>query len=105
MHTSDAHIIDQLVLSMVNEAALCLDEGVVAGPRELDLATVFGMGFPPFRGGLLRYADARGLRDVVASLRRLHEAPDVQSRKSARDRFLPAPSLIAMAEAGETFYG
>ena len=104
MHTSDAHIVDQLVLSMVNEAALCLDEDVVAGPRELDLATVFGMGFPPFRGGLLRYADARGMRDVVAALRRLHDAPDVQSRASGRDRFLPAPSLVAMAEAGRTFH-
>ena len=104
MHTSEAHIVDQLVLSMVNEAALCLEQGVVAGPRELDLATVFGMGFPPFRGGLLRYADSRGSREVVAALRRLYEAPDVQARQSGRERFHPAPSLLEMAESGGSFH-
>jgi 3-hydroxyacyl-CoA dehydrogenase/enoyl-CoA hydratase/3-hydroxybutyryl-CoA epimerase len=104
MDTSPAAIQDQLVLSMVNEAALCLEEGVVAGPRELDLATVFGMGFPPFRGGLLRYADRRGLGQVVDALRRIDAAPDVRARPHASERFRPAPRLAALAAAGGTFH-
>jgi len=104
MATSPANIVDQLILSMVNEAALALEEQVVAGPRELDLATVFGMGFPPFRGGLLRYADARGSRDVLSALRRLQNAPDIQSRASAVERFKPAESLVALAERDGRFH-
>jgi 3-hydroxyacyl-CoA dehydrogenase/enoyl-CoA hydratase/3-hydroxybutyryl-CoA epimerase len=105
MDVSPSGIVDQLVLAMVNEAALCLAEEVVAGPRELDLATVFGMGFPPFRGGLLRYADRRGLRDVLDALRRIDAAPDVRSRPHAADRFRPAPLLAELAERGGTFHG
>jgi 3-hydroxyacyl-CoA dehydrogenase/enoyl-CoA hydratase/3-hydroxybutyryl-CoA epimerase len=105
METSPANIIDQLILSMVNEAALALEESVVDGPRELDLATVFGMGFPPFRGGLLRYADSRGSRDVLAALRRLEEAPDIKGRTSAQERFKPADSLLALAERDGRFHG
>ena len=105
MDTSSAAMIDQLVLSMVNEAALCLEEGVVAGPRELDLATVFGMGFPPFRGGLLRYADARGSRDVLDTLRRIDSAPDVHQRLHGHERFHPAPPLTELAQRGGTFHG
>lgn len=100
----DQNIVDQLVLAMVNEAALCLDEGVVAGPRELDLATVFGMGFPPFHGGMLKYADRRGLRNVLSALRRIHEAPDLKAR-SNRERFHPAPRIRDLAEREGTFHG
>jgi 3-hydroxyacyl-CoA dehydrogenase len=89
---------------MVNEAALCLEEQVVAGPRELDLATVFGMGFPPFRGGLLKYADRRGLRDVLVALRRIHEAPDLKARPN-RERFHPVALIRDLAEREATFHG
>ncbi|HVS11299.1 MAG TPA: 3-hydroxyacyl-CoA dehydrogenase NAD-binding domain-containing protein [Planctomycetota bacterium] len=101
---SEQGIVDQLVLSMLNEAARALEEQVVAGPRELDLATVFGMGFPPFRGGLLRYADARGLRDVVDTLRRTAAAPDVLARNGGRERFQPAPLLLELAGRGGCFH-
>jgi 3-hydroxyacyl-CoA dehydrogenase/enoyl-CoA hydratase/3-hydroxybutyryl-CoA epimerase len=101
---SEQGIVDQLVLSMVNEAARALEEQVVAGPRELDLATVLGMGFPPFRGGLLRYADARGLRDVVDTLRRIAAAPDVLARNGGRERFQPAPLLLDLAGRGGRFH-
>ena len=68
---SSAEIVDRVVLAMVNEAARCLEEGAVEGPAQLDLATVFGTGFAPFRGGVLSYADARGLeRQVGAGDRR-----------------------------------
>ena len=53
---------------MIAEAARCLDEGIVRSPGELDLAMVMGTGFPPFRGGLLRYADRYGVARIVEDL-------------------------------------
>ena len=67
-----------------DEAARALEEEVVVGPRELDLATVFGMGFAPFRGGLLRYADARGLSAIVERLRVLCDSPAIAERAPRR---------------------
>jgi 3-hydroxyacyl-CoA dehydrogenase/enoyl-CoA hydratase/3-hydroxybutyryl-CoA epimerase len=97
--------VDRLVLAMLNEAARALEEQVVAGPRELDLATVFGMGFAPFRGGLLRYADARGIAECVDALRRIAASPGVAGRSAGRLRFDPAPLLVAMARDGRRFHG
>lgn len=84
---------DRLGLALVNEAALCLEEQVVASARELDLATVFGMGFPPFHGGALRYVELRGARTIVDRLTRLAESSDVRARDGARQRFEPCALL------------
>lgn len=89
---------DRLGLALVNESALCLQEQVVASERELDLATVFGMGFPPFHGGAMRYVALRGAREIVERLRRLSDAPDVRSRDGARQRFEPCSLLIERAK-------
>src|ERR1700693_6337145 len=89
---SEDEIEARLVFSMVNEAALCLAEEVVSAPSKLDLAMLFGTGFPPFRGGLLRYADSLGLARVLAALE------DLASRRGTR--FLPAPLLRDMAPSG-----
>jgi 3-hydroxyacyl-CoA dehydrogenase/enoyl-CoA hydratase/3-hydroxybutyryl-CoA epimerase len=86
----------RLVLLMVNEAALCLSEGVVSAPAKLDLAMLFGTGFPPFRGGVLRYADALGPARVVSALE------DLASRRGTR--FQPAALLLEMARSGAKFY-
>ena len=59
---------DRLVLIMVNEAARCLEEGVITEPSQLDLAMIFGTGFPPFRGGIIRYADNIGTELVCEKL-------------------------------------
>lgn len=85
----------RLVLPMINEAAYCLDEGVVAKPEKLDLAMIFGTGFPPFRGGLLRHADAIGAPAVLAKLREL----------AARlgPRYAPAPLVERLARSGGQF--
>jgi 3-hydroxyacyl-CoA dehydrogenase/enoyl-CoA hydratase/3-hydroxybutyryl-CoA epimerase/enoyl-CoA isomerase len=88
---------DRLVLALVNEAARCVDERVVATEDELDLATVFGMGFPPFLGGALRYVRARGTAEVVTRLEELAALPDVRQRDGARERFDPAPLLRSLA--------
>jgi 3-hydroxyacyl-CoA dehydrogenase/enoyl-CoA hydratase/3-hydroxybutyryl-CoA epimerase len=86
----------RLVLPMINEAAFCLEEAVVPSPAKLDLAMVFGTGFPPFRGGLLRHADALGLDHVHVWLKELAER--------FGSRFLPAESIARMAQSGGRFY-
>jgi 3-hydroxyacyl-CoA dehydrogenase/enoyl-CoA hydratase/3-hydroxybutyryl-CoA epimerase len=75
-------VVDRLLLPMVDEAARCLDEGVVASPGELDLALVMGIGFPPFRGGLCRWADGRGLDDLIAAMERLADRVGERYRPS-----------------------
>ena len=70
---------------MVAEAARCLDEGIVCSPGELDLAMVMGTGFPPFRGGLLRYADHYGVARIVDDL--------AKWSGQLGSRFDPPPSL------------
>lgn len=97
--------LDRLLLPLVNEAARCLEEGVVEGPAELDLAAVFGMGFPPFRGGPLRWADARGAGDVLAALERCAAQPAVAARPGGPARFAPAPLLASLAASGGRFHG
>jgi 3-hydroxyacyl-CoA dehydrogenase/enoyl-CoA hydratase/3-hydroxybutyryl-CoA epimerase len=102
---SDDDRTDRLVLPMVNEAARLLAEGVVESAADLDLATVYGMGFPPFRGGVLRYADRRGLPAVVERLRNLAESLEVQHRPGGPERFEPAPLLVELAAARGSFHG
>ena len=84
------------VLSMVNEAVLCLEEGVLRSPRDGDVGAVFGIGFPPFRGGPFRYMDAVGAGRVVEELEMLN------ARFSAR--YAPTEMLVHMARKGERFY-
>ena len=83
---------ERLVLPMVQEAAVCLEEGVVEGPGAIDLALILGAGFPAFRGGLCRWADELGLEPVIGKLDRL--AREV----GARHR--PAAALRRFAAAG-----
>lgn len=89
---SDQDILDRCLLIMINEAARCLDEDIVDNAAELDLAMIMGTGFPPFRGGLLRYADSLGTRELIKRMQHLHN--------STGERFMPAPALLAYAEAG-----
>jgi 3-hydroxyacyl-CoA dehydrogenase/enoyl-CoA hydratase/3-hydroxybutyryl-CoA epimerase len=63
----------RLLLLMVNEAGRCLEEQVVAAPEDIDTGMVFGAGFPPFRGGLCRWADSEGLEKLVGELKELAE--------------------------------
>jgi 3-hydroxyacyl-CoA dehydrogenase/enoyl-CoA hydratase/3-hydroxybutyryl-CoA epimerase len=92
----DREIVDRCVLPMVNEAARILDEGIAQSPGDVDLAMITGTGFPPFRGGLLRWADDVGLPTVLARLESFE--------RELGARFEPAALLRRKVEAGEGFY-
>jgi 3-hydroxyacyl-CoA dehydrogenase/enoyl-CoA hydratase/3-hydroxybutyryl-CoA epimerase len=92
----DADIVDRCILTMVNEAAKCLEEKVVKNARYLDLAMIMGAGFPAFRGGILRYADLRGISEVSTKLQELN--------KKHGARFEVSPLLLQMAAEGKRFY-
>jgi 3-hydroxyacyl-CoA dehydrogenase/enoyl-CoA hydratase/3-hydroxybutyryl-CoA epimerase len=94
---SEHEIAPRCALQMINEAAHCFGEGVLRSARDGDIGAIFGLGFPPFRGGPFRYIDTVGARDVV---RRLES---YQSSLGAR--FAPAPILLEMAAGSRTFYG
>lgn len=89
-------IAERCVLMMLNEAARCLDEGVIRNARDGDIGAIFGIGFPPFLGGPFRYMDALGIENVVDKLN--HYASSVD------EKFAPAACLVAMVEDKKTFY-
>jgi len=91
-----AEMQDRCVLPMINEAAMCLSEGLVRRPADVDIGMIFGTGFPPFRGGLLRYADARGIDNIVGKLETL--------AGKYGERFKPADLLVEMKNSGGKFY-
>lgn len=87
---------DRLIFALLNEAARAEAEGVVRSPRDGDIGAVFGIGFPPFRGGPLRMIDGLGAPSVVATLEGL------ASRHGAR--FAPAEALVERARAARRYY-
>jgi 3-hydroxyacyl-CoA dehydrogenase/enoyl-CoA hydratase/3-hydroxybutyryl-CoA epimerase len=89
-------VTDRLLFAMLNEAAGALDDGVVRQARDGDIGAVFGIGFPPFRGGPLRYLDSYGAQQAVTTL-------DELAGKYG-ERFAPAPLLKRMAGDGVRFY-
>ncbi len=89
-------IAERCGLLMVNEAALCLQEEILRSPRDGDIGAIFGLGFPPFRGGPFRYCDTEGVDRVVAKLRRFEE--------KFGHRFAPAQILVDMAARGARFH-
>ena len=89
-------VVERMVLAMINEASLILEEKIVASAGELDLAMIMGTGFPPFRGGLLRYADSLGTAHIVARLDEL--------AKSVGPRYKANEPLRRLAASNATFY-
>jgi 3-hydroxyacyl-CoA dehydrogenase/enoyl-CoA hydratase/3-hydroxybutyryl-CoA epimerase len=94
---SEHEIAPRCALQMINEAAHCFGEGILRSARDGDIGAIFGLGFPPFRGGPFRYVDTVGARDVV---RRLESY-----QGSLGARFAAAPILQEMANGNRTFYG
>jgi len=91
----DDTIIHRMMIPMINEVVLCLEEGIIASPQEADMALVYGLGFPPFRGGVFRYIDSIGAKYYVEmaaqykALGPLYEVPQM---------------LLDMAENDGVFY-
>jgi 3-hydroxyacyl-CoA dehydrogenase/enoyl-CoA hydratase/3-hydroxybutyryl-CoA epimerase len=86
----------RMALLMVNEAALCLQEGIAETPGDIDFAMVMGTGFAPFRGGPLRYADTVGVRKVADDLSRL--------AGNVGPHYQPCALLTDMAQNAKRFY-
>ena len=92
----DEEIVERCWLQMLNETARCMEEGIITNPADVDVGVIFGFGFPPFRGGLLREADRQGLRWVVDKLEGYADRHG--------ERLRPATLLREMARKGERFY-
>ena len=81
---------------MINEAARCLEEGILRTSRDGDIGAVFGLGFPPFLGGPFRYMDNCGIRHILARLEAL------ENKYGAR--FTPAEIIREKAQSNEHFH-
>jgi len=95
---ADEEIVQRLVFSLVNEAAHILEEGIANKASDIDIVYIFGYGFPPHRGGPLRYADELGLFNVVQAMQRFAQNPLDDAAF-----WQPAPLLQRLADAGKTF--
>ena len=93
---SKQDITDTMLALGINEAAFMIEEGICDRAQDMDLAMIYGTGFPPYRGGILRYADKWGLKNVYEKLQELE--------KQYGMRFQPAKLIKEMAESGKTFY-
>jgi len=93
---SDNEIAKRCTYMMLNEAARCVDEGIVRSARDGDIGAIFGIGFPPFLGGPLRYIDNIGASVLVAQL--------TQWAQQHGERYTPCEALVIMAENGTRYY-
>lgn len=89
-------IAERCVVQLLNEAARCLDAGIIRSARDGDIGMIFGTGYPPFQGGPFRYMDSLGIDNLVSILK------GYQAEHG--DRFEPCELLVNMAEEGKTFY-
>lgn len=93
---AESEISERAVYMMLNEAARCLDEGIIRNARDGDIGAIFGIGFPPFLGGPFRYMDSIGAVNIVNTLNKY--------ANQYGERFKPCDALVAMAEAGGKYY-
>ena len=93
---SPEEITDRLFLPMLTEASRCLSEGIVRDPGDVDMGLILGIGFPTFRGGLLRWADTEGLDKILSRLTKY---------EALGKRFEPTELLRQRAAAEKGFYG
>jgi 3-hydroxyacyl-CoA dehydrogenase/enoyl-CoA hydratase/3-hydroxybutyryl-CoA epimerase/3-hydroxyacyl-CoA dehydrogenase/enoyl-CoA hydratase/3-hydroxybutyryl-CoA epimerase/enoyl-CoA isomerase len=91
----EAEITDRLFLPMLVEATRVVEEGIVRDPADLDMGVILGIGFPAFRGGLLRWCDSLGAEQVVSRL---------SHYEALGPRFEPTEILRRMAASGGSFF-
>jgi 3-hydroxyacyl-CoA dehydrogenase/enoyl-CoA hydratase/3-hydroxybutyryl-CoA epimerase/enoyl-CoA isomerase len=92
----DQEIIDRLMIPMCLETVRCLEDGIVDTPAEADMGLVYGIGFPPFRGGALKYIDDMGTAEFVALCDKYSDLGNL---------YAPTDRLREMAKNNEKFYG
>ncbi|HUQ29302.1 MAG TPA: 3-hydroxyacyl-CoA dehydrogenase NAD-binding domain-containing protein [Usitatibacter sp.] len=92
----DDEIVERCVYALVNEGARILEEGIAARASDIDMVYLTGYGFPPFRGGPMKYADMVGLVAVERAMKRFHE-------QTGEEFWKPAPLLARLAAEGKTF--
>ncbi|KTF15503.1 fatty acid oxidation complex subunit alpha FadJ [Pseudoalteromonas sp. H105] len=90
-----SEIAKRCVAQMLNEAVRCLDDGIIASPRDGDIGAIFGIGFPPFLGGPFSYMDKLGASNVSSEMATFANYNAV---------FTPCDTLISMADKGASFY-
>ena len=91
----DEEIVERLMLPMLLESSRVLEEGIVSTPVEVDMAMLYGLGFPPFRGGIFRWADAETPAALVAAAER---------HRALGPLYAPTQQLTALAAAGRGFH-
>jgi 3-hydroxyacyl-CoA dehydrogenase/enoyl-CoA hydratase/3-hydroxybutyryl-CoA epimerase len=96
---TEQEIVQRCVYPMLDEAVRCLEDEILRAPRDGDVGAVFGIGYPPFRGGPFRTLDALGVASVVAALEAFAARPGAEAA-----RFTPCETLRRMARTGERFY-
>ncbi|WED21863.1 fatty acid oxidation complex subunit alpha FadB [Vibrio sp. JC009] len=88
-------IIQHMMIPMINEVVLCLEEGIVASPQEADMALVYGLGFPPFRGGVFRYLDSISINKYIEQATKYQDLGPLYQIPQL---------LLNMAKDGQSFY-
>jgi len=89
-------IIERMMLPLCIETVRCLEDNIVSSPAEADMGLIFGIGFPPFRGGALRYIDSMGLDNFCAMADKYTDLGPL---------YHPTDGLREMAKAGKKFFG
>jgi 3-hydroxyacyl-CoA dehydrogenase/enoyl-CoA hydratase/3-hydroxybutyryl-CoA epimerase/enoyl-CoA isomerase len=92
---SDEEIIERMMIPLCIETVRCLEDGIVASPAEADMGLIYGIGFPPFRGGALHYLDQIGLDNFVAMAAKY---------ESLGPLYQPTEKMKQMAAAGEKYF-
>jgi len=93
---SDDDILNWMMIPLCLETVRCLEDGIVETAAEADMGLVYGIGFPPFRGGALRYIDAVGVAEFVAMADRYADLGPL---------YQPTEKLREMARNGQRFFG
>jgi 3-hydroxyacyl-CoA dehydrogenase/enoyl-CoA hydratase/3-hydroxybutyryl-CoA epimerase/enoyl-CoA isomerase len=88
-------IIARCMVPMINETIRCLEEGIIGSPAEADMGLLYGIGFPPFRGGIFRYLDTMGVANFV-------ELADKYAHLG--EMYKVTEKTREMAAAGQSFY-
>jgi 3-hydroxyacyl-CoA dehydrogenase/enoyl-CoA hydratase/3-hydroxybutyryl-CoA epimerase/enoyl-CoA isomerase len=93
---TDEEIVERMMVPLCLEAVRCLEDGIVESAAEADMGLIYGIGFPPFRGGALRYIDSLGVAEFVAMADKYADLGPL---------YHPTPKLREMAAAGQRFFG